>query len=82
MVYFSSQQQSDFRAIGSICLLHICRAHLIQNLFTALVPLMETMNHTPAPFPFFFLLHGQACIFLVLHGEGPQANKLAESRIV
>lgn len=76
--------EADGRAGSSSCDLHICRAHMIQNLLTALVPHEETRtrtqdSHPPliSHFPF-SLLCGQTCIFPVLHGKGPEANELAK----
>lgn len=73
----SRAAETDFRAISGVSLLHKCRAHLIQTVHG---PFMETRNHTPAPFSFLFF--PPACICPVLHGQGPEDNKLAESRTV
>lgn len=61
------------RVGSSSCGLHICRAHMIQNLLTALVPHVETRTHTPTHFSFsFFPLAWADVHFPVL----PRAGKV------
>lgn len=48
--------EADDRAGSSSCDLHICRAHMIQNLLTALVPHVETRTHTQDLHPHSFFI--------------------------